>query len=826
MPTMRHIIVTSLFLASSACYPGAHDRGTNAEDPRVPHDRLPTGVRLDPAGVAHDLGSLPLSMRPSPDGKYLVLVLSGYDEQGVQIVERSTGKVAQTLLQPAAFIGATFSSDGRELFVSGGDRDLVYRYSWNGERAQLRDSIALGIVAPKAHGTRYPAGVAASHDGRWLYVAENLGDSIAVVDLASGQVAQRLPTERYPSDLVVTPDGRVYASAWGGHTVSVFAPKTDGLRADGAISAGRHPSALLLNRDGSRLFVASGSTDRVHVIDTKRRAVVARLLDPPPAGPGEGSTPNALALSEDETRLYAAEADANAVGVFDLSPLTANRPAARGDDKLAGRVPAGWYPTAVFASGDSLFVVNGKGRGTSPNPLGPDPLHARRREDREWQYTLSQVRATITISTTAQARGDELRQLTSRVARANGWDKSPGTAAKYPPFTHVMYIIKENRTYDQVLGDMRQGDGDTSLVFFPRPVSPNHHALAERFGLFDRFLVNAEVSADGHNWSTAAYATDYVEKTVQSNYSGRGRSYDYEGTNRVEEGTAEIPDDDVNEPANGYLWNLAERKGISFRNYGEFVVDSKEGDGDLPVAYRGDKPFLFAHTNPRFPGWNLSIRDQVRADVWIDDLKDFVKQQRMPALQILRLPNDHTAGAKAGEPTPQAYMADNDLALGRVIEALSRSPFWKNTVVFVLEDDAQNGPDHVDSHRSPLLVVSAYSRSGVFHRFANTTDVLRTIEEILGLSSLSHFDYYGRPLREIWSASPNLEPYRALTPAVSLDEKNPAATKEARDSELLELHIEDAANEALFNQILWATIKGRDIPYPRSRRISALDLKR
>jgi len=810
--------------ATTACAPGLSDRSSEPDSLRTPGNRLSTGARLDPVGTVHDVGSLPLSMISSPDGRHFVLVNSGYWEQGFQIVDRATGAVVQSVAQPAAFVGAAFSANGQELLVSGGDRDVVYRYGWTSGHAELRDSIVLAPVAPRGHGTRYPAGIAASADGRWIFVAENMADSIAVVDASTGRVAQRFATERYPYDVLVAPDGRVYVSAWGGYTVSVFRPGAAGLVDDGRIRAGRHPSALKLNRDGSRLFVASGSTDRVHVIDTKRRVIVARLFDPPPEGPGEGATPNALALSADESRLFVAEADANAVAVFDLARATANSANAKGNDVLAGRIPSGWYPTAVATAGDSLFVVNGKGRGSAPNPLGPDPVNARDRQGGPGsQYTLRMLHGTITVSTTATARGDALAQLNARVIRANGWDKPRASSGmRYPPFKHVLYVIKENRTYDQVLGDVRQGDGDSSLVFFPRAVSPNHHALADRFGLFDRFFVNAEVSADGHNWSTAAYATDYLEKTVQSNYSGRGRSYDYEGTNR---GFDAIPEDDVTEPASGYLWNLAEQKGVSLRNYGEFVVSDSTDRDDLPVAYRGNKPYLFANTNPKFPAYNLGIRDQRRADVWLEDLAEFTRTGQMPALMIMRLPNDHTSGARAGAPTPRAHMADNDLALGRVIEGLSKSPFWRNTVVFVLEDDAQNGPDHVDSHRSPLLVVSAYNRKGVIHRFANTTDVLRTIEEILGLSSLSHFDYYGRPLRDIWSTKADLRPYLALTPSVSLDEKNPANTPEARSSEALDLHIEDVAEEDLFNRVLWATIKGRDVPYPGVRRVSALELR-
>jgi phospholipase C len=383
----------------------------------------------------------------------------------------------------------------------------------------------------------------------------------------------------------------------------------------------------------------------------------------------------------------------------------------------------------------------------------------------------------------------------------------------------VIYIIKENRTYDQVLGDLPQADGDSSLVFFPRSVSPNHHALAERFGIFDRFFVNAEVSPDGHNWSTAAYTTDYAEKTIPSNYSSRGRSYDYEGFNR-----GRLPEDDVSEPSNGYLWNLADRAGITYRNYGEFVDEPDDPTGLKPPAYTATKPTLAAHTNTAYPGFSMLIQDQVRADVWLKEFGEFVQAGNLPALEIIHLPNDHTSGATAGRPTPRAYMADNDLALGRIIETLTRSPFWKSTVVFVLEDDAQNGPDHVDSHRSPLLVMSPYNKGGVFHRFANTTDVLATIEDILGLGRMSQFDHYGRPLREIWETSPDLTPYVALMPSVSLDEKNPKRGAMAEASKQLTLKKEDTSNDDLFNRILWKTIKG-DKPYPGTRRMSALEAK-
>jgi DNA-binding beta-propeller fold protein YncE len=786
--------------------------------------RLSTGVTLDPAASTQRVGQLPLAMLASPDGQSLVLLLNGYREQGVQVIDRATGAVTQTVPQRAAFLGLGFSPDGRTLYASGGNQDVVYRYDWASSRATLRDSLVLAAKATRASGARYPGGLTASRDGRFLYVAENLGDSLAVIDLASGRVAQRLATQRYPYGVTESPDGHVYVSAWGGNTVSVFARDDNGwLKEERRLTVARHPSAVLLNRDGSRLYVASGSTDQVAVIDTKSGDVLARLLDPPPSGPNEGATPNALALSDDETRLFVAEADANAVAVFDLSARTSNHPSATGNDRLAGRIPSGWYPTAVLALGDTLVVVNGKGNGSRANPGGPQPIMSREHAGNAGaQYTFALLSGSLMRAPIARVRGPQLIAFSHRVARANGWSDSTRAGPRYPPFQHVIYVVKENRTYDQVLGDLASADGDSALVFFPRANSPNHHALAERFGVFDRFFVNAEVSGDGHNWSMAAYATDYLEKTVQSNYGGRGRTYDYEGTNR-----GHIPDDDVNEPASGYLWNLAEQKGISFRNYGEFVVPSPHVDRDeLPPSYRGNKPFLVAHTNPDYPGFDLTIRDQHRADVWIKELAEFERMGNMPTLEIVRLPNDHTSGAMAGRPTPRAAMADNDLALGRMIEALSRSRFWASTVVFVLEDDAQNGPDHVDAHRSPLLVISPYSRAGTIHRFANTTDVLRTIEEILGLGSLAHFDYFGRPLRDVWSDAPDTRPYAALTPGISLDEINTPNTREARDSRRLNLTIEDVAEEDLFNQILWRTIKGAERPYPGPTRAATLEFKR
>jgi YVTN family beta-propeller protein len=749
--------------------------------------RLPTGAFLDPVAAAHRVGNFPLAMVASPDGKQLALLLNGYRQRAVQVIDRASGEVLQTLDQGAAFLGLTFSPDGKTLFASGGDEDVVYVYRWENGRATADGTIAIATKKqPKDHGVAYPGGLACSPDGRYLYVAENLGDAVSVIDLHTRLLARRMRTDAYPYAIVATKDA-VYVSCWGDNTVNVF-------RGDRRtrIEVGRHPSAMLLQ--GSRLYVTSASTDSIAVVDTATRKVVKTLTDSPPAGPHEGSTPNALVMSSDGKRLFVAEGDNNAVAVFEGGRLT-------------GRVPVEWYPAALVRIGSTIVVANAKGAGTAPNPEEGQTKHGA-------GYTLAQINGSVIEF----KESIDAAPLTKRVAAANGWSGKTTAKAAYPPFKHVIYIIKENRTYDQVLSDIPAGDGDKSLLFFGPATSPNHHALAERFGLFDRFFVNAEVSATGHNWSTAAYATDYTEKTVPTSYAGKGRSYDYEGTNRNQ---LIDDDDDVAAPANGYLWNAALRKGITLRNYGEFVVEGP--DIKRPEPHMSVKSKLNPHTSPDYPGFDLDVTDQHRADVWMREFEGYAAKGNLPALQIIRLPNDHTSGGSKGKPTPQAYFADNDLALGRMIDAVSHSQFWKDTVFFILEDDAQSGPDHVDSHRSILFVVSAYNRPGVVHRFVNTTDVLATIEEILGLSSMSQFDFYGRRLRDIFASEPDLRPYTVLRPAVDLNDKNPD-NPTAKESAKLDFSKEDKADDDAFNRILWRLIKG-DAPYPAATRAPVSELR-
>jgi DNA-binding beta-propeller fold protein YncE len=800
-------VVLCMLLLTLACASGQTQTSLSRDDgARAKQTCLPTGVCLDPAGRSFDVGNMPLAIVRSPEGDRLVISLSGWRQQGIQVIDPQKRTVVQTIPQPGAFLGLAFSNDGRTLYASGGNEDVIYRYAWRDKQATLIDSIILAPKEPKKDGTRFPAGIVVSHDDKYLFVAENVADSLAVIDLQRKQVVQRLRTDAYPYAVVISPANELYVSAWGGQTVSVFAPEEKGtLKERAKIIVGRHPSALLLNHSGSRLFVASASTNSIAVVDTKKASVLTRLLDPPPAGPNQGSTPNALALSDDELQLYVAEADNNAVGIFQLSAEIAGAGKARGSNQLLGRIPVEWYPAALLLTQDSLFVLNGKGKGTRANPRFPTPDIEL--PDDSVDYTLGQLNGTITMLP-ANIKPAEMKQLTGRVVRANNWNKAP--AGKYPPFKHVIYIIKENRTYDQVFGDLPQGDGEPSLVFFPRGVSPNHHALADRFGLFDRFFCNAEVSSQGHVWSTAAYVTDYGEKTIPSLYASR-----------------RDPNDrgDVDEPASGYLWNAAIRKGLTLRNYGEFGEPAPNKNKNEPVRYRAIKPALDRYTSREYPSFDMKISDQIRADVWLKEFREFVRQGNLPALEIMHLPGDHTAGGRPGRATPKAYMADNDLALGRIVEAVSNSPYWKDTVFFVLEDDAQDGPDHVDSHRSVLLVISAYNRRGIIHRFVNTTDILATVEDILGLDHLSQFDYYSRPLREVFTGTPDLTPYVVLKSEQPLNELNPAKSASAQASLDVDLDRVDAADEDTFNRILWSVLKGQQ-PYPGTKRMSALEIAR
>ncbi len=640
------------------------------------------------------------------------------------------------------------------------------------------------------------AGIAINDTGNTLYAVTKEDSALYVADVNSLEVTKKfpLPHEAYTC-LFDASRALLYISLWGGSEVAVFDVETQQFLAP--IQVESHPNDMVMSQDSAYLFVANANANTVSVIDLAQRKVVenisATLYPDAPAG----STTNGLALAESdgETQLFMANADNNCLAVFDVTTP--------GESKSLGFIPTGWYPTAVRIVGDQLFVTNGKGNASKANPRGPNP-YEKRTDDTQYiarlfKGSLSVLplpdEATLSAYSRIVYKNTPYNKEKEQKAAGEASNPIPQTIAQTSPIKHVFYIIKENRTYDQVLGDMPEGNGDTALCLFPEKVSPNHHKLAREFVLLDNFYVDAEVSADGHNWSMAAYATDYVEKTWPSYYSGRGGTYDYEGSRKIAY------------PAQGFIWDYCQRAGVSYRSYGEFVDDGKP-----------QLPSLEGHTDQDFAGFDLSIRDVDRFKQWKTDFDSLLALEAVPQFQVIRIGNDHTAGAKLGVPTPKAYVADNDLALGKIVEHISNSDLWASSAIFILEDDAQNGPDHVDAHRSVLLVASPYIKRGsVIHEMYSTSSVLRTMELILGLPPMSQYDAAASSLWQCFTASPTLTPYKALLNQIDLNAMNTEKNELSEQSEHFDLSEEDAIPDNAFSEVIWKTVKGigSEMPAPK-----------
>lgn len=760
---------------------------------------LPNHYMISPAGKQIPVGDLPLNMVVSPDGKILAVTNNGYSKQFISIIDIASEKLIQTLPVRASFFGLDFSRDGTKLFASGGGRDLIYIFTRNGNQFFTSDSISLDNSEGKE---QFVTGLKSAGNGSILYVATKTAKKLLKISVPEKKVVQSLSFDHFLYDVLITDEeNKLYVSIWGGKAVAVVDAPT--LSLIKTIPAGDHPNKMAWTPDG-RLFVANANTDNITVIDTKTDKVTETISVSPYKAAKYGSTPNGLALSPDGKTLYVANANNNDVAVVHIST--------EGNSSVSGLIPAGWYPTAIALGpeGKTLFIANGKGTRSVPNPKGPNPT---KKSTDSTQYIGRLLWGTISVLPVPGKK--QIKSFTAQVWKNNDWEKlsnhtqQKGThaipaAGGNSPIKHVLYIIKENRTYDQVFGDLPQGNGDSSLVLFGREISPNHHKLAEEFVLFDNFYVDAEVSADGHEWSTAAIATDFVEKSWPANYSGRGRGYPSEGS---------FP---IASPTEGYLWDLAARAGISYRSYAEFI---KIRHGS-PDKYYTTMENLKGHFDPDFRPWDLNYPDTLRAKEFIRELHAYEKTGDWPALMIMRLPNDHTYGTARGKHTPRSMMADNDLALGMVVDAVSHSIFWKETAIFVLEDDAQNGPDHVDAHRSPLLVASPYAKRGwVDHNMYSTTSVLRTMELILGLPPMSQHDAAAFPITTAFRDTPDFTPFDYLKNSWPINLTNPDDAFGAEASLQMNFDEEDAIPEQELNQILWKAIKGRYSTMPEIRNL-------
>jgi DNA-binding beta-propeller fold protein YncE len=769
--------------------------------------RLPNQWSLHPVGRQVPLGDFPVNIALHPTEPYLAVLHAGHGTHEVVILDLNEAppRICCRVPLRQTFYGLCWSADGKVLFASGGEFEVIHNFSFDGGLLGRRPPLRLGM--PRT--TKFiPGGLAVDAAGKRVFAAGTWGHAVAMFAESDteGPRMVSLETDSYPYAVLPDKQGkRLYVSLWGKAAVAVL--DVDEGKVIDTWTTESHPTEMALTPDGKTLFVACANSTRVSVLDVSNggkplETIHAALYPQAPAG----NTPNSLSLTPDGEVLFVANADANNLAVFNV--------ALPGKAKSLGFIPAGWYPTSVrYRPQDKkVYVANGKGLTSRANPQGPGPYHLRLPV---YQYIGSLMQGTLGVldmpapaklaEYTKQAYAcSPLRADLGVTAERPADNPIPGKVGEPSPIKHCIYIIKENRTYDQVFGDMKEGNGDPNLCLFGESVTPNHRKLARQFVLLDNFYVDGEVSADGHQWTCGAYATDFVEKVWPLTYRGSPLKkldiYPSEGN---------FPN--VTTPAGGYLWDRCAEAGVSYRSYGEWVKNGKTAKDPATALSKN----LEGHFDPLFRGFDMDYSDQKRADRFLEELRGFEKAGEMPRFIVMHLPNDHTEGTKVGKNTPRAQVADNDLALGRVVEALSKSKFWKDTAIFVIEDDAQNGPDHVDAHRSVALVISPYTKhQHVDSSLYSTTSMARTMELILGLKPMSQFDAAARPMYASFQAEPDLTPYEHVVPDVDLTETNKATAWGAKLSESFDFAKEDSVDDLLLNEVIWRSVKGADCPMP------------
>ncbi len=879
-------------------------------------------VLLEPVpGSPQKTNSFPTAMALSPDGKYLAMLNDGYGtfdsdyDQSIAVLDIASNQLADfpdkrlpRKARQSYFYGLAFSTNGKKLFASmssmtdpsgknsgsTGSGVAIYDFSKGKVKPSgfIRFPASNRPAQPKAlpddpdeqptkspgFTVPYPSGICAFRQNgkEMLLVGDNLSDAAEIVDVKAKKATKlislavyRAVPGSYPFAATATKDGGTgYVSLWNASRVAEIDLATATLRRmielhlpSSAEAAGSHPTALLLSPDEKRLYVALANTDEVAVIDRDNKEV-SYLSTKLPNQEYGGNFPIALALTPDGQHLFVANASSDAVAVFD-NPQSNSKP--------RGFIPTEWYPTSLAVHDGELFIATGKGQGTGPNKGLTGKVNGKERTNyiatllhgSIGRVRLSDVDAHLSDWTQEVEASNLMRGNADQIAFAGGGN----------PIKHVIYIIKENRSYDQVLGDLGVGDGDPSLVMFGDDVTPNEHKLARQFGVLDNFYDSGEVSGDGHVWSNAAITSDYTEQTWEIAYRGKERTYDYEGVVNERYPIQEhIPD--VNEPATGYLWTNFARHGISYRHYGEYISTkfcNQHQTEEMPQAgtplqqgsscsrnsikageplpdYLGQphgspspwpwaipmvqqniatKPELEGHFDPRYPDFNLNFPDQLRADEFLNEFEQFVTKRNtgadtMPQFILLRLPNDHTSATKPGIATPPAAVADNDLAVGRVVEAVSHSAYWQDTAIFILEDDAQNGADHVDAHRSIGWVISRFSprasegKPFVDHTFYTTVNMVHTMEALLGAPPMNNNDARAAVMAAMFSGGGDQPPYNADTSNRDngmIYKMNPPKGVDAKKSAALDFSHADAVDAGVLNAILWRNRMGnRPIP--------------
>ena len=761
---------------------------------------LPNGWTLTPAGKSLPLGDLPLNIAVSSSKKLMAVTNNGQSDQSIYLIDVAKQKVIDTIIINMSWLGLKFSHNDKYLYASGGNLNWIFRYEIKANKLSVNDTFKLGQPWKDKIS---PAGLDVDDKREIMYVVTKEDNSLYVVDLKTKNIIQKLPVGDVAYTCLLSPDNKwLYVSCWGCRKVKIYDTKLQAFV--GSVVVGDHPNDMCITKKGKYLYVANANDNTVSVIDLIKRKNIETLNAALYPDAPSGSTTNSVALSDDEQTLYIANADNNCLAVFNVI-----KP---GSSKSKGFIPTGWYPTCVRYINKKIYVANGKGFSSYANPYGPNPINKKNKviyqgydnsATTKSQYIGGLLWGTLSIINTPDINQQSL--YSQQVYKNTPYHKEKETQAEgmagnpipkrvgdTSPIKHVFYIIKENRTYDQILGDMPNGNGDTNLVLFGEKYTPNEHAIAREFVLMDNFYVDGEVSADGHNWSMGAYATDYLEKTWPSSYGGRGGTYDAEGGREIANNK------------NGFLWDFCKRFGVTYRTYGEFADN-----------FKANIPVLEGHLCPYFTSWDQSVRDTVRFNQWKRDFDSLLGANSVPQFNSLRFINDHTVGLSKGGNTPFADVADNDLAVGLFVEYLSKSKIWNESVVFIVEDDAQNGPDHVDAHRSTAYVAGGFVKRGfVDHTMYSTSSILRTMELILGLPPMSQYDAAATPLWRCFNDTLNNAKYTSRKANVDLNEKNTVISKWSKMSDTFDFSKEDMAPDQQLNEVLWVAVKGENNPSP------------
>lgn len=841
----------------------------------------PVNQTLTPLGRQIELPGLrPQVLVLSPDGSRLLvsgktselLVLSPVTGEILQRVALPSEQLnepqptvpSSNILKPDAkgqvsYTGLVYSPDGKRVVLSNVNGSLkVFRVESDGSLSASH-SLPLPDAGAPRRKEEIPAGLAFSAEGRRLYVCANLSNRLLELDADSGKVLREFRVGVAPYDVVLVGD-TAYVSNWGGRrpgpddltgpagrgtavrvdpvrhiasegSVSIIDLKASADTAPLELLTGLHASALAVSPDRRHVVCANAGSDTLSVIDTRTRTVVETIWAKVNPADLFGASPNALVFAPDGKTLYVANGSQNAIAVVRFDP--ADRESA-----LSGLIPVGWFPAALVhdVARKQLIVANVKGLAskTKKADTGADGFNTHQYNGTVSLVPLPGRRTLAKLSETVSRNLRREAIQASRLPPRAGVKPRPVPERIGEPsvFKHVIYVIKENRTYDQVLGDDARGNGRPDLCLFGEKITPNLHKIAREFVLLDNTYCAGILSADGHQWSTTAFSTDYMEKS----FAGFPRSYP--------DGMGEDEDDALAYSPAGFIWDNALKHGKTLRNYGEFAAPTvrwrdpkKKGSIPFLPCYRTWKglsdevifssramvPSLIPHTPTNYVGWDMSVPDQYRADHFIRELQDFEARGEFPNMVLICLPNDHTSGTSAGQPTPAACVADNDLAFGRIVEAVSHSRFWKDTLILAIEDDPQAGWDHVSGYRTTAFCISAYTRRGaVVSTQYNTTSLIRTLEQVLGLKPMNQFDASATPMSDCFQDTPDFTPYTAVPNTVPLDQMNPPAKallnpvlrRDAEVSARLNFREVDKAPEDVLNRILWNAMAGPDRPYP------------